>query len=494
MDSNKDIYYSHEERETFRGAHPPSAPHEVDHFRFERSERTERWDTAPDYRSKHGMQILSESQYTYRNQKIAPIDVPIPSAHFEMATLCDCYDLSARRPLVSQHAGNSEEHGRDQNLYFSLPIPDMPIFLQLTHFYLQQRTWPSIEEQINNLLSVRASSDFASEYATSEFMWLCKFTATPCSFQIRAYVSSVGDSIVIEMQRVSGSAATFSEFYHSMRSELLRGVQPLIDTESIFSNNNQNADNRNTNNNDRNDTDEMNIDHDDTDSLEADHNFLLIPVLEMLRSHDYPDMQYEALKMTCELSGNSSDGNSNENENQNQSNDNNSNNSLRCDNNQNDKTNVNCNDSSDSTDSVRSPAHVDTREQMRCMGFLPVLVDIACRHLTIRGNSQHSQHNDSENTNNFVHTNSPYTGLRAMTAILNISSYQNNRNNQSNENKQHNETQNDRNKQSLSALISGSGRAEELLQLISFISVNGLPSHSQSSLLQCLSRKLLALK
>ena len=420
MNPDNNIYYDTNVRETFRSVHPPSAPHEVSDVRSVMEERTE---TFLDHKPSKGESL---SRPISNNSESGHLDIPIAtSTHFEMATLDDCHDLRAPWPHIGAQFMRNGTIQRQA--YSNLPLPAIPMVLQITHFHVQKRTWSSVEEQINHILSAYTSSDFAFEHRISEFLWLCDFlNSTHCSFQIRAYVDSSGDSVVIEMQRFSGNTSAFSEVYHSMRNVMLKEVEPLLtaggrnyinDTARVRVDDKIGQNTDTIVNNDI--TNEMNLDpEDDSDS---DINFLLIPVLEMLKNDEYPDMQSEALKMICELS-------------------------ATCDNRDGSKNDV-----------ITSFAGENARKQMRDMGYIPIIIDIICKYFTI-----------NEQDTNFTNLYSTSAGLRAITAMVNISD-----------------------SVDITNLISKSSRSSEFYALISFMSVNGLPNHMHSAFVQSMCKELL---
>lgn len=480
MNPTGDIYYASYGREKYRSVHPPSAPHEVVDFRSNGSEGRERPETGGDYYGQRkGMESQSSHnpQCSERRRSDEDDDALVANRnYFKMANIADCHDPNASWPHIdTQSMRNNKEH--NQSTYFNLPLPDMPLFLQLTHFCVKGRTWMAIEEQINSVLSSRSSTDFAFEHRKPEFLWLCNFSSiNHCSFQIRAYVDKSGENVVIEMQRLSGNALFFSDIYHTMRNEVLREVQLLgVGTSNDIQNDirNNNAYNTVITMNSSNENGDSRIVEDDgenadeyTDVSEAmtvdnnvenneedsDVKFLLIPVLEMLRNEEYPDMQYEALKLICDLSGGDNGNNKSNNNNNNDGND---------------KSNYGNNSNNGSTNNLNASnsnglhTRDSTRKQMREMGYVPILIDIVCKHFTV----------NDENNNNLIHINSPYTGLRAITAIVNISE-----------------------KQNIPDLIAKSSKFHEFYHLISFISKNGLPNHNQSLLLQCLCKKILLMR
>ena len=223
-----DIYYGSNDRIKFRSVHPPTTTHHFSDFAVGAHDR--RAEMSPN--SQSAMENVSskmseKSQYFQHGKQANAFTTQRNTNFFELATAEDCIDRGAEWPLVNMQSVRDTAVINDKNSYFNLAIPDAPAFLQITHFSLEGCTWKSVEDNINRLLGGQQSdkSILKSEYNSSEFLWHCQFIdMNPCSFQIRAYIESSGQNIIIEMQRHSGSAPKFSEIYHLLRSRLMENI------------------------------------------------------------------------------------------------------------------------------------------------------------------------------------------------------------------------------------------------------------------------------
>ena len=398
VDSESEIYYSNNGREKYRSVLPPTTPHERLEYRpikYGRSidgatkHLTSKGSVGPEQisKSQNHVDVISNTRNTF----------------FELATSDDCFDRNVQWPLIAMETTREAVAVAQQQSYFTLALPDAPIFLQITHFYLGGRCWTSIEDDVLRILSSRKTHGLVWEYRKPEFLWICSFAKTiECTFQIRAYVDISGANIVIEMQRLTGSASSFSQLYHILRNELSSTIVPALSSSGST----------------EEDDEETSEDND------CNIEFLLIPVLEMMQS-DYPEMQLEALKMACELSSTTTSKCTDEYQ-------------------QTSEEYVGCAYSSESA-----------RNQMRGMGYLSILIDIACRWHEIDYNQNCP--------NNYF----PLIGCRAITTISNLST-----------------------NQVFSELLSKCEKAKEFSQLLSRISESGAQSDVH---LQNICRELLSL-
>lgn len=409
-----DIYYSNNEREKYRSVEPPPASYECVNYQSTSNDACA--DNSTIHRAcKDSFAAGQESKtQNHINQVSKPRNV-----FFELATADDCIDRNVRWPLLDmQPIRDAATYEQLQKTYFNLALPDAPMFLQITHFYVEGRSWTSVEENIIRTLFARQSQGLISEYRKLEFLWICNLAGiVNCTFQIRAYVDASGTNIIVEMQRISGSTSSFSEYYHLLRSELVSTNLSATSSSGSYLQTKANSDLL--------EDQEVEEKHDEIDS---DIEFLLIPVLEMMQSN-YPDMQLEALKMTCDLSSNLKE-------------------TDKCS----DKDspiseNIGCIYSGESA-----------RSQMREMNYFTVLIDIVCRC--------HESNGNQGCTNDYY----PVIGLRAITALLNLSE-----------------------NQVFSDLLSKSGKSSEFSNLLFQVTGTNISQKVYSEQLQNICRKLLSL-
>lgn len=278
----RDIYYSNDEKEKYRSVHPPSNREEVLLTVIDKGKRF-------DHRK-----VIEGDKFTDES-----IGNGNESPYFLLASPEDCYDRSDNSIHINPYCSpsptsicrKSEENSKAYPQSSDL-IPDMPPFLSISHFSIQQgHTWTEIEALINQFL-IDYNLGSVWEYKRTEFLWFCSSINSNCthycSFQIRAFIDNRGE-IVIDMQMLDGDSSVFSRYYHNLKDVLLPPPTRLSMLESFPET-------------------ALKIDSEldsiisvkdmiETSGLEV----LLIPVLDMMRS-DYPSMQMEALKIACELS------------------------------------------------------------------------------------------------------------------------------------------------------------------------------------------------
>ena len=351
--SESEIYYSNNGREKYRSVLPPTTPHECLEY------RPIKYDRSIDGATKHltskgsvGPEQISKSQNH--------VDVISNTRNtiFQLATSDDCFDRNVQWPLIAMETKREAVAVAQLQSYFTLALPDAPTFLQITHFYLEGRSWMSIEENILRILSSRKPHGLIWEHRKPEFLWICSYANTiKCTFQIRAYVDISGANIVIEMQRLTGSATSFSELYHILRNELSSTI--VLTTSSSGATKEE--------------------DEETSEDNDCNIEFLLIPVLEMMQS-DYPEMQLEALDMACKLSSTAT------------------------------ATDKYIDEYQQTSEEYMGCAYSSerARNQMREMGYLSILIGIVCRWHEIDSNKNCP--------NNYY----PLIGLRAITAISNL--------------------------------------------------------------------------
>ena len=352
VNSENEIYYSNNGREKYRSVLPLTSTHECMDYRPIKDDG--RMDASTKHLTSKGS-IGSEQRSKSQNHMVEISNSK--NAFFELATADDCFDRDVQWPLAVESTREAVALAPQQS-YFTLALPDAPTFLQITHFYLEGRSWMSIEENILRILSSRKPHGLIWEHRKPEFLWICSYANTiKCTFQIRAYVDISGANIVIEMQRLTGSAASFSELYHILRNDLSSTI--VLTTSSSGATNEE--------------------DEETSEDNDCNIEFLLIPVLEMMQS-DYPEMQLEALDMACKLSSTAT------------------------------ATDKYIDEYQQTSEEYMGCAYSSerARNQMREMGYLSILIDIVCRWHEIDSNKNCP--------NNYY----PLIGLRAITAISNL--------------------------------------------------------------------------
>jgi hypothetical protein len=349
-----DIYYSNDEKEKYRSVHPPSNREEVlltvvDKLKF--------------FDDKKGTDVDRFTDETIENDNKSP--------YFMIASPEDCYDRSDNSIHVNPYCSSSSapmcrnESEENMKVYsYSIDLlPDMPAFLSISHFSIQQgHNWTEIETLINSFCS-KHNPGFVWEFKSTEFLWFCSSIHSNCThyctFQIRAFLGNCGD-VVIDMQNLDGDSSVFGGYYHALKDILLESTSYSTSSSVLES------------------SLETTIKIDSElesvipveDMIEkSGSEVLLMHVLDMMRS-DYPSMQMEALKIACELSA---DGNKNLNKNE----------------------------------MLNFLENGCAKEQMIRLGFLNVLLELTCKCYTV--------------ANEIAINGFPLIGHRALKIILNLS-------------------------------------------------------------------------
>lgn len=353
-----DIYYEFTERDKYRSVHPPqNSTHQYYDHRDNPHGGND--DTRDDcavssghlHRNNEKSSALGKG--SHGNFQIEPGHKTDSSANsgnfFEIATAADCCDAQNRWPTSSN---SRRSNSSMDNAEF--PLSDAPKCVCATHFNVDGRNWTSTKDIINQFLSKIGGMTW--DYKDLEHLWMCDYIngsrQADCFLQIRAYLDPVKGCVLIEMQKLRGDDSSFYQLYHSLLNEICSNPLPpstCLDDPSIPSI----------------------LSHE----MQADYNieFFLVPVLEMLQS-DYPDMQEEALRLTCELSAN-----------------------VRSENSFCPEINLN------------SFAGESTRTQMLQLGYLAILVDLFCKCF-------------DEDTDGVITDVGPLlAGYRALTGIYNLS-------------------------------------------------------------------------
>lgn len=352
-----DIYYEFTERDKYRSVHPPQLiAHQCHDHRDTQY-------VAYDY-PRHDRAISSghlrhdEGKLSIRGREIHgdhqtgsgqnTDDSKDSGNFFEIASSADCYDAQNLWPMSSNSTRNNGSVG-----YTDFPLADAPNCVCATNFNVDGRTWFSTKDIINQFL--KKSEGMTWEYKDLEHLWMCDYLNGPrqadCLLQIRAYLDPTAGCVLIEMQKLRGDDSLFYQLYQSLLNEICsNGQQPS------------------TSQHDRS------IQSSSSHVVRSDCNieFLLVPVLEMIQS-DYPDMQAEALRLTCELSAN-----------------------VKLD-------HAYCPEAG-----MNSFAGETTRTQMLRLGYLAVLIDLVCKCF-------------AEDANGVVSHGPHLTGHRALAGIYNLS-------------------------------------------------------------------------
>lgn len=285
-----DIYYEFTERDKYRSVHPPqNSTHQYhDHRDSPAAGKNDlRRDHVVSSGSLHReLEKLSTAcngnRDDYQTELGRNTSNNVNSgSFFEIACAADCYDVQNQWPL-STHTTRNQSSAQ----FADFPLPDAPKCLSASHFNVDGRNWLSTKDAINQLLT--KSQWMTWDYRDLEHLWTCNYLNTPrlaeSFFQIRAYLNPDTGCVVIEMQKLHGDDTSFYQLYHSLLNEICS--HPLPPSFSTSDPSNQN-------------TSSSCLDA----RVDINIEFLLVPVLEMIQS-DYPDMQEEALRLTCELSAN----------------------------------------------------------------------------------------------------------------------------------------------------------------------------------------------
>jgi hypothetical protein len=349
-----DIYYSNDEKEKYRSVHPPSNREEV---LLTVAEKRKGFDV------KKSTDVDRFTDESRENDNKSP--------YFMIASPEDCYDRSDNSIHVNPYCSPSSaprcrkelEENMKVYSYSNDLLPDMPAFLSISHFSIQQgHNWTEIETLINHFCS-NHKPGFVYEFKRTEFLWFCSSIHSNCThyctFQIRAFLGNCGD-VVIDMQKLDGDSSVFGGFYHALKDMLLLSTSYSTSSSTLES------------------SPETTIKIDsELESVMAvedrigtsDFEVLLMHVLDMMRS-DYPSTQMEALKIACELSA---DG----------------------------QKSFNKNEILNFLDSGGA------REQMIRLGYMNVLLELICKCYTV--------------ANEIAINGFPLIGHRALKIILNLS-------------------------------------------------------------------------
>jgi hypothetical protein len=354
-----DVYYEFTERDKYRSVHPPqNAAHQYhDH-------RDSPYVGSNDPRHDHGVMsdhphceyeklsaLENASNDNYQKEPGHNADSSANSRNFfEIASPADCYDTQNRWPLSSNSTRSNSSVG-----YNDFPLSDAPKCVCATHFNVDGRNWSSLKDIISQFLTNFEGMTW--EYKDLDHLWVCDYLNGPrqvdCFLQIRAYLDPIAGCVLIEMQKLRGDDSSFYQLYHSLLNEICSNSLPPLTR-----------------------LDDPSLQSTSSLAVETDCNieFFLVPVLEMIQS-DYPEMQEEALRLTCELSANV-------------------------------KTEYSVYPES----KMNSFAGESTRDLMLQLGYLVILIDLVCKCF-------------AEDTNGVVTDLGPlFAGHRALVGIYNLSS------------------------------------------------------------------------
>jgi hypothetical protein len=322
-----DVYYSCNDRDKYRSVHPPHAS--LQENSLERFQSSAEWPTPFNCHAITGDNLsdsksLSSSMTREADMQKIGQDGLLNGNIFQMASINDCYsyqqqnyqDISSSN-VVSLRQGHSSQS--------TSPLSVAPPILCNTHFFVNGRSWSSLELIISQ--SLQKLGRVTSEHLKSEHLWRCNSSTISypnnCSFQIRAYTDADGNRFVVEVQKISGDECFLNHVYHSIMNDLNTSVTTATTAK---------------------DCQQSGANVSAEKSYDTSFEFLLLPVLEMIQS-DYPDMQSEALRMAIELS--------------------------------------NPSESSSCQPQVEANyVSASVRKQMRDFGFIAVLVHLVCKNLS----------------------------------------------------------------------------------------------------------------
>lgn len=319
-----DVYYSCNDRDKYRSVHPPHAS--LQENSPERFQSSAEWPTPFNRHATTGKcpldsKSLSSSMTREVDMQKIGQDGLVNGNIFKMANIDDCHSCHQQnfQDVSSSNVASVRQCHSSQS---TSPLSVAPLILCNTHFFVNGRSWSSLELTISQ--SLQNLGRVTLEHLKSEHMWRCNSSTTSfpikCSLQIRAYIDADGNRFVVEVQKISGDEYFFNHVYHSIMNDLYTSVTTAQDCQL------------------------MGADVSADKSYDTSFEFLLLPVLEMIQS-DYPDMQSEALRMAIELS--------------------------------------NPSESSSRQPQVEANyVSASVRKQMRDFGFIAVLVHLVCKNLS----------------------------------------------------------------------------------------------------------------